>query len=143
LRNTSSKKTGKGTRERTCTVEVGNACGKVLGHVPESAKIHCTRVESSLEDTEKHSDSQKFTEAFDNTVKGHDDTPDKYETTEVDGWACKLLQKHVARNLKQDVRDEEQTEDDVVLVANKVQILNKAFDLGVSNVCSVEMRDEV
>ncbi|KAI6762495.1 hypothetical protein HG530_008475 [Fusarium avenaceum] len=141
LRNSSSKETRESARQSTSTVKVGDAGGKVLGHVPESTEVHGTGVEASLEHTEKHANSKKSTEAFDDTVQGHDYTPDSNKDTKVDRWSLELLQKDVARDLEQDVRDEEKTQYDVVLVSNKVEICCETLDLGIADVGAVEMGD--
>jgi hypothetical protein len=54
-----------------------------------------------------------------------------------------LLQDHVGRDLENDVWYEEHRGGDIVLVSNEPELFVHALDLGISNVGSVDMREEV
>jgi hypothetical protein len=49
----------------------------------------------------------------------------------------------VAQLTEEDVRDEEQADDDVVLDIGHAEVLDHALDLGVGDVCTVEVGHQV
>lgn len=99
LGDCSGQETGERTRERGCAVEAGNADSQVSWHVPKGNKVHRGGEEACFEYSEEDADGQETSKVLDDTVEGHDDSPDCDEGAEVDGRALELLQEDVARHL--------------------------------------------
>lgn len=60
------------------------------------------------------------------------------EPPRANGLAC-----HVGRDLKEDVGDVEDRENDIVVVARKAEVLLETCELGVANVGAVDKAEEV
>jgi hypothetical protein len=67
-------------------------------------------------------------------MKGHDHSPCGNKYSEVDRRAGKRLQKDVAGDFSQYIWYEEETEHNVPLMANKIEVSGKALDLSIANV---------
>lgn len=80
---------------------------------------------------------------MDQAGTGHHDAPHTDQTPYVEGWPAELFQDDVAWQHTHGIGQKENCQRDIVLAACKSQVLDQALDLGVANVGTVDMSDQV
>lgn len=78
-------------------------------------QVYSTREKPSFSDTQKDTANHETSKVVNETGKRHDQAPAHDENSEVSAGTFEFLEDDIRRNLKQDVRNEENTKGDVVL----------------------------
>lgn len=76
-------------------------------------------------------------------MHGHDCPPCCDQDSHVDRWAIETLEKDVARDLEKNVWHEEQGQDDIPLDTADAKVDINSFNLGVADVGSIQVCNEV
>lgn len=143
LHDTSSEEATESTSSSGSREENSHAETALVTLVPESNVVSDTREQATLSKTKSHTRSKEATEVVSDTHEGGADSPSDHDGGNPNGRA-EALHGHVGGNLSGDVEGEEDGDGDVVVpLASHAQSLLEAGELGVTNVGSVEEREEV
>ena len=96
-----------------------------------------------LEDTEHETDDDETGEVLGRSGCSRDDTPASHADVEVDSRLADASSNHVRRDLEEDVRGEQDTDDGLVFRADQASVLHDAVQACRSDVVSVEVVEDV
>ena len=92
-----------------------------------------TREETSFKDTNQHPQGYETLKGVHESLSKRTDTPEDHDDAEPGGWR-QPLQDQIARNLEENVRNEEHEEGDVVVCTDHFQVLGQALDLCIADI---------
>ena len=96
-----------------------------------------------LKQTKQEANSNQLSKVLDRTAASHNDAPGNDHTSKVPRRTLEVLHDHVTWYLRQHIRDEENGQGHIVIVALHVQTRQETFDLRVANVDFVQVTQQI
>jgi hypothetical protein len=111
--------------------------------VPLRDQEHCPWKESSLKDAEDEATRNKSAEVLAESGASHHDTPGRGDKAEPGGGPLKQDQDTVRRHFAKNIRHKENHVGYVVVGSFHVEVFLESFDLGVADICSIQIGNQI